>query len=94
MDCWSRSVALPARSRKHAVSIVHDESRISRQPASHTIHPGHAWMLGLVVLDDGSYAPPPVAAGPHTGMVAVPRPTDELPSCTCPDFCELDHEFD
>ena len=65
-----------------------------RQPPFHTIHPGHAWILGLLVAEDGSYVLPPAAAGPHTGMVSVRRTTDEFPSCTCPDFCELDHEFD
>jgi hypothetical protein len=67
--------------------------RTGRQPASHTIHPSHAWILGLVVAEDGSYVPPAVAGGPHTGMVAVDSADGPL-SCTCPDYCELDHEFD
>jgi len=74
------------------MTALHRDS--DRQPATHTIHPGHAWMLGLVISADGSYVPPPAAAGPHTGMVGVERPAGQLPSCTCPDFCELDHEFD
>ena len=76
------------------MTAMHQTSEPPRQqPPSHVIHPSHAWMLGLVVADDGSYVPPPVAAGPHTGMV-TDRPTEEMPACTCPDFCELDHEFD
>ena len=43
-----------------------------RRRPTNTIHPGHAWMLGLLVGEDGSF----------------------VPTCTCPDFCELDHEFD
>ncbi len=65
-----------------------------RRRPTNTIHPGHAWMLGLLVGEDGSFVPPPAAAGPHTGMIRAERPGSERPTCTCPDFCELDHEFD
>lgn len=65
-----------------------------REDARNTILPSHAWILGLVVAQDGSYVPPPAAMGPHTGMSSVDGDAREEPVCTCPDFCELDHEFD
>ncbi len=54
-----------------------------RAPAA--IDPAKAWMLGLVVEDDGTLRPAPAAAPPAFGAL------DDL-RCTCPDYCELEHD--
>ena len=58
------------------------------------IDPRHAWMLGIVVDDDGSLRPAPSAGDPRFGALRPDLPHDELPTCTCPDYCELDHEVE
>jgi hypothetical protein len=54
------------------------------------ILPSHAWMVGVVAEPDGSLTPPPIAAGPDPAIL----PPDDVPTCTCPDFCAVDHGLD
>ena len=58
------------------------------------IDPARAWILGIVVEDDGRLSPAPVAAGPHLAVAwaeTTPGAAVEPPACTCPDYCALDH---
>lgn len=49
-------------------------------------------MLGLVVEPDGSLAPMPAAALSF-GPARRPDARDRPPlTCTCPDYCELEHD--
>jgi hypothetical protein len=54
------------------------------------IDPAKAWMLGVLVEEDGSLRPAPAPAlswgtRERDGRREVARP------CTCPDFCEAEH---
>ena len=62
--------------------------RQRRGPAA--IDPAKAWMLGLVVEDDGTLRPAPAAAPPAFG--ALDERQREPIHCTCPDYCELEHD--
>ena len=59
-----------------------------RSPAA--IDPAKAWMLGLVVEDDGTLLPAPAAAPPAFGALDEGR--RQPIRCTCPDYCELEHD--
>ena len=49
------------------------------------IDPAKAWMLGVLVEADGSLRPAPAPA-----LSWGTRERD----CTCPDFCEAEHDTD
>jgi len=58
---------------------------------SDAIDPAHAWILGIVVDDDGQFRPAPVAGGPQRSYISGSA-AEDAPVCTCPDYCELEHD--
>jgi hypothetical protein len=62
------------------------------EPQHDAIDPAKAWILGVLVEDDGSLRPPPATAiswgsGEREGR------RRETPICTCPDYCDLEHDL-
>ena len=55
------------------------------------IDPAKAWMLGIVVEADGSLRAAPAADLPRFGRRAETA-RGERTDCTCPDYCELEHD--
>ena len=55
------------------------------------IDPAKAWMLGIVVEPDGSLRAVPAAELPRFGRRAE-NARGERAECTCPDYCELEHD--
>ena len=51
-----------------------------------------AWMLGVVVEDDGSLRPVPSLPIAWQSLDLEDRQAD-VQSCTCPDYCDLEHDL-
>ena len=59
--------------------------------ATDVIDPAKAWMVGVLVESDGSFRPAPAAELPQFGRRADSALGETL-ACTCPDYCELEHD--
>ena len=56
------------------------------------IDPAKAWMLGVVVEEDGSLRPVPSLPIAWQPLDLDDRQAD-VQSCTCPDYCDLEHDL-
>ena len=57
------------------------------------IDPAKAWMLGLVVDPDGSLRPAPSGGLSFGSSSRSATAADgETLVCTCPDYCDLEHD--
>lgn len=59
-----------------------------------SIHPSRTWILGLAAESEGrvdllAFEGGTATSGPQRASV---RPTALSAECSCPDFCERDHE--
>ena len=59
--------------------------------ATDVIDPAKAWMVGVLVESDGSLRAAPAAELPQFGRRAESAHGETL-ACTCPDYCELEHD--
>jgi hypothetical protein len=58
--------------------------------ADAAIDPAKAWMLGVLVDEDGSLRPVPSLSLSWHPLDLDERQADVM-SCTCPDYCDLEH---
>ena len=62
-------------------------------PTPAAIDPAKAWMLGLVVDADGTLRPAPSGALSFgSGSRSAAAADGETLVCTCPDYCDLEHD--
>ena len=57
------------------------------------IDPARAWILGIVVEDDGQFRPVPAAGSPELTARTWDDETRPASDCTCPDYCEVEHDL-